>query len=76
MKLAVLVTANPNPQSFSHAAAAVAARVLADAGYELAAHDLYTEHFDPVQPVGESANTSSADHLVERHCAELSRADL
>ncbi len=59
--LALIVVANPGSTSFSHAMAAVARDELAARGYEVAFHDLYAERFDPVQPTGEMANTSSAD---------------
>jgi len=74
--LALVIVANPSPNSFSHAMAAAAESVLAARGYQIAAHDLYAEHFDPVQPTGESGNTGSSDPLVEQHCSELARADL
>lgn len=74
--LALIVIANPSPTSLSHAMAMVAERTLLDHNYELAIHDLYVEHFDPVQTVGEMANTSSTNQLVEQHCSELSCADL
>jgi len=76
MKNALIVIANPNPASFSHALADASESVLAACHYELARHDLYAERFDPIQPTGESANTSSTDELVELHCAQLSRAEL
>lgn len=56
--------------------AQVAQRTLAARGYKVAFHDLDAEGFDPVQPVGESGNTVSADALVEQHCVELAQADL
>jgi NAD(P)H dehydrogenase (quinone) len=74
--LALIVIANPSPSSLSHAMASAAERVLVAHGYEIAAHDLYAEHFDPVQPTGEASNTTSSDALVEQHCLELARADL
>jgi NAD(P)H dehydrogenase (quinone) len=74
--LALIVIANPSPTSLSHAMAMVAKKTLSEHQYELAIHDLYAEHFDPVQSVGEMANTSSANQLVEQHCSVLSRADL
>ena len=74
--LALAVVAHPSPTSFSHAMADAARAVLAARGFELAFHDLYAERFDPVQPSGEAQNTASSDALVERHCAELARADL
>jgi putative NADPH-quinone reductase len=45
-------------------------------GYEIAYHDLYAEHFDPVQPTGEAGNVGSSNGLIEQHCSELARADL
>ncbi len=74
--LALLVVANPNNDSLSHAMSRVAEQSLGNRGYELAVHDLYAERFDPVQCVGELANASSAAALVEQHCSELARADL
>lgn len=74
--LASVILSNPNPHSLSHAMAQVAQRTLAARGYEVAFHDLDAEGFDPVQPVGESGNTVSADALVEQHCVELAQADL
>lgn len=74
--LAVIIVANPNPNSLSHAMASVAQQVLANRDYEIAHHDLYSEHFDPVQPTDEGRNVESSSSLVEQHCLELSRADL
>jgi NAD(P)H dehydrogenase (quinone) len=71
-----LVIAHPSPSSFSHAMATAAAAVLVDKGYALTHHDLYAEGFNPVQPTAESANTASADPLVETHCVDLRAADL
>jgi len=76
MKLALVVIANPTSNSLSHAMAQVSEATLRAQNYEVAVHDLYEERFDPVQPVGESENTSSSDDLVELHCAQLARADL
>ncbi len=73
---ALIVVANPNPNSLSHAMASTAENILTTRNYDIVTHDLYTEHFDPVQPTGESSNTKSTDQLVEQHCSELARADL
>ena|SRR3990172_9526691 len=73
---ALIVIANPSSNSLSHAMAVAAERVLMARGYDIAAHDLYAERFDPVQPAGEGSNTASSDKLVEQHCSELARADL
>lgn len=74
--LALIVVANPSPNSLSHDMASAAERVLVARGYEIAYHDLYAEHFDPVQPTGEDGNVGSSNVLVEQHCLELARADL
>jgi putative NADPH-quinone reductase len=74
--LALIIVGNPSPTSLSHAMAATAAGALAARGYSIAEHDLYAEHFDPVQSVGERSNTTSSDPLVEQHCSELAGADL
>lgn len=74
--LALIVVANPGTNSLSHAMAAEARRVLVARGYKIAFHDLYAEHFDPIQPTGEDGNTGSSNVLVEQHCSELARADL
>lgn len=76
LMFALLIIANPGARSFSHAMAACAHEALAAQGSEVAVHDLYAERFNPVQPHGESENTSSADPLVEQHCRELAQADL
>ena len=73
---ALLVVANPSPDSFSHAMANVAADVLRARAYEVAWHDLYAEGFDPVQRTGEAENRSSSSDLVETHCRELTMTDL
>ena len=74
-RLALIVVANPNPGSLSHAMAQAARHLLYERGYKIAWHDLYAEGFDPVQPAGEPGNTSSSDRLVEQHCSELAQAD-
>jgi putative NADPH-quinone reductase len=73
---ALLVVAHPDRNSFSHAMAAVAGDALVEMGCALSFHDLYTEGFNPVQPVIEAENTASEDGLVEIHCAALKSADL
>ena len=73
---ALLVVAHPSPDSFSHALAHAAREALVEREFAVDWHDLYAEGFDPVQRTGEAGNTASADALVERHCAELARADL
>jgi NAD(P)H dehydrogenase (quinone) len=76
LKQALLVVANPSPDSFSHAMTAAAGEALSAGGCERIVHDLYAERFDPVQPAGEASNRTSSDRLVEAHARELARADL
>jgi NAD(P)H dehydrogenase (quinone) len=73
---ALLVIANPSPESFSHAMAKVADELLSARGYRVSLHDLYAEGFDPVQRTGEAGNRASSDALVEAHCRELADAQL
>lgn len=73
---ALIVIANPNAASFSHAMATVAEEVLRKGGFTIFRHDLYAEQFNPVQPTGEASNTTSQDLLIEEHCRELRSADL
>jgi NAD(P)H dehydrogenase (quinone) len=74
--LALLVTANPNRASLTHAMADAARRELAGRKHDVAFHDLYAEGFEPVRRSGEAEDTRSGDHLVEQHCTELAAADL
>ncbi|PFH11358.1 putative NADPH-quinone reductase [Collimonas sp. PA-H2] len=74
--LALIVVANPNSNSMSHAMAAESQQTLQQLGYQLVIHDLYAEQFDPIQRNNESQNNTSHDQLVEQHCSEISRADL
>ncbi len=74
--LAMIVVANPNPNSFAHALADKASTILAEAGYRIAAHDFYREHFDPIQSVGEMLGAESKDPVIEQHCSELTSADI
>lgn len=73
---ALLIIASPNSGSFAHALAGAAESALARRGHQVRTHDLYAQGFNPVQPTGELANTSSDDLLVEQHCAELAQAEL
>lgn len=74
--LSLIVVAHPSSDSLSHAMASAAERSLVTRGSEIAYHDLYAEHFDPVQPTGEGGNVGSSNALAEQHCSELARADL
>jgi NAD(P)H dehydrogenase (quinone) len=73
---ALIIIAHPGGTSFSHAMADAANETLIARGVAVTRHDLYVEHFNPVQPTGEAGNTASADPLVEQHCADLQAADL
>lgn len=70
-----IILGHPDPKSFNHAIAAMAAQTLAGLGCEVRLHDLCAEGFDPVLPAAESARGSVLPPLVERHCAEIREAD-
>ena len=76
MALALVVVAHPSAASFSHALGEAAASELRDQRWQIVLHDLYAEHFDPVQPTGEAGNRISSDERVEAHCRHLAAADL
>jgi putative NADPH-quinone reductase len=72
---ASVILAHPRPGSFNHAVAAAAVRGLRGAGYEVRAHDLYAEGFDPRLHASELETTVFADELAARHAAEILEAD-
>jgi NAD(P)H dehydrogenase (quinone) len=74
MKVLVIV-AHPNKTSFNHAIALTCSKTLTDNGYEVIAHDLYEEHFNPILPFGEFSSDAVLPPDVQRHCDEVSLAD-
>jgi putative NADPH-quinone reductase len=82
--LALVVIANPNPTSFTHAMAAAATRALVTAGCQVEVRDLYAEGFDPVLGPEEARTTGTevertlrnGDMLVSEHRRLLAAADI
>ncbi|MBN2351765.1 MAG: NAD(P)H-dependent oxidoreductase [Spirochaetales bacterium] len=70
-----LILAHPDPASFNHAVAGAAREELEGRGHEVAFHDLYAEHFDPVLPASEIAEGAALPAAIERHCRELAAAE-
>ena len=65
--LASVILAHPNPGSFNHAIAKVAAAELTRNGYRVAFHDLYAEAFDPVLPHDEIEKDAVPGSVIRRH---------
>lgn len=61
--------------SFCHAIGAAAVEQLEAAGHEVCFHDLYAEQFDPLLPDDEIAKDAPLPEVIQRHCAEVARAD-
>lgn len=74
MEISVIL-AHPNPKSLNHAIAETAVETLRRNGHEVHFHDLYAERFDPLLPAGEIAKNAAVPPAIERHCAEIARAD-
>ena len=74
MNILVLL-AHPHRQSFNHAIAQTAAKVLCRAGHQVVLHDLCEEQFPANLPAAEMADDGSLPSLVAQHCQELSQAD-
>jgi NAD(P)H dehydrogenase (quinone) len=70
-----LILAHPNPVSFNHAIAHVAADTLRANGHSVGFHDLYAERFDPVMTVDELARDARLPAPIEQHCREVEQAD-
>lgn len=70
-----VILGHPSSESFNHAIAKTAVTTLKESGHRVLFHDLYAEHFDPVLPAAEIPKNADTDHLVQRHCEELSQAD-
>jgi putative NADPH-quinone reductase len=70
-----LILAHPNPASFNHAIAKVAAEELARRKHEVRFHDLYAEGFPAVLTWQELTENVSASKATEAHCREIAEAD-
>lgn len=77
---AVVILANPNPESLSHAAAATAASSLQARGHDVVVHDLYAEGFRAAMSADERRSYHGdqpvLDDLVATHVADIRSADL
>ncbi|HLZ53151.1 MAG TPA: NAD(P)H-dependent oxidoreductase [Verrucomicrobiae bacterium] len=70
-----IILAHPNPGSFNHAIASVAAEVLALTGYNVSLHDLYQEQFPPLLPMAELQKDAKLNPIVAHHSEEIVNAD-
>lgn len=77
---AVVILANPNPDSFSHATATTAAAALRSAGHEVVVHDLMAEGFRAAMSADERRAYHSdepvLDPLVAAHITDVQRAEI
>lgn len=75
---AVVIVANPNPSSFSHAIAARVQRGLETSGHQVIVHDLYAEGFRAAMSAEEReayhGDQPVLDPLVLEHIADLKDA--
>jgi NAD(P)H dehydrogenase (quinone) len=75
---AVVIVANPNPTSFSHAIAARLRLGLESSGHQVIVHDLYAEGFRAAMTAEEreayQGNLPVVDPLVAEHIADLKEA--
>ena len=74
MRISVIL-GHPDPDSFNHAIAEVAADSLEENGHLVSYHDLYREGFDPILPGPEIPRGGAVDPAVESHCDEIAGAD-
>lgn len=70
-----LILAHPDPKSFNHAIAHVAAEQLTRNGHRVFFHDLHAEGFDPLLPASEFPEGANLPGEIELHCREISAAD-
>ena len=70
-----VILAHPVQGSFNHAIADAVAATLKEKGHQVLFHDLYAEQFDPVLPPAEIPKAAVLAADIEKHCAEISRAD-
>jgi NAD(P)H dehydrogenase (quinone) len=75
---AVVIVANPNPESFSHAIAARVRQGLEASGHQVVVHDLYAEGFRAAMSAAEReayhGDDPVLDPLVAEHIADLKAA--
>jgi NAD(P)H dehydrogenase (quinone) len=71
----LVILAHPAGDSFNHALADRAVRVLESAGHVVTLHDLCAEGFDPLLPAAEIAEAGAVEESVRSHCEELAAAE-
>jgi NAD(P)H dehydrogenase (quinone) len=75
----LMIVANPNPESFTHAIAARARTVLERTGHSVVVHDLYAEGFSAAMSAAERAAYHSdepvLDPIVAQHIDDLRAAE-
>jgi putative NADPH-quinone reductase len=74
MKISIIL-AHPNPESFNHAIASVAADTLRQLGHEAILHDLNQEQFPPLLSAAELRKDAKLEPVIARHCEEIASAD-
>lgn len=70
-----LILAHPNPQSFNHAIAGSAVKVLGENGHTIFYHDLYQERFNPCLPWSEIEQDIRGNEEIGRYCREISSSE-
>jgi NAD(P)H dehydrogenase (quinone) len=74
MKISIIL-GHPSPGSFNHAIAQAAFETLAQAGHEVAFHDLYGEGFPALLSAEELRKDATLDAEIALHCQEIVQAD-
>jgi putative NADPH-quinone reductase len=70
-----IILGHPDKDSFNHAIANTVVETLLNNRHEVFFHDLYEEDFDPLISSQEIPKGASLDRVIEKHCAELSKAN-
>jgi putative NADPH-quinone reductase len=70
-----IILAHPNPGSFNHAIAQVAAETLRGNGHEVRLRDLCAENFQPLLAAAEFARDAKLDAALTQHCREIAAAE-
>jgi len=70
-----IILAHPDPASFNHAIAQMAAAALKVSGHVVFFHDLYLEKFDPLLEGPEISQHAGLPEVVRQHCREIAAAD-
>jgi len=70
-----VILGHPNPDSFNHAIAEMAAQTLRGSGHTVWLHDLYAEGFDPLLPYQEFPKGAPLPSTIQQHCDEIAAAD-